>query len=51
MDEHSALIVADMQIDFCPGEALGVKGGNLIIPLLNLYIHQFVKEFGNRIKS
>ena len=35
-----ALIVVDMQNDFCPGGALGVKGGDEILPLLNATINQ-----------
>ena len=30
-----ALIVVDMQVDFCPGGALAVAGGDEIIPLVN----------------
>jgi nicotinamidase/pyrazinamidase len=30
-----ALLVIDMQNDFCPGGALAVSGGNLIVPLIN----------------
>ncbi len=33
-----ALIVVDVQNDFCPGGALAVKGGDEIIPLLNATI-------------
>lgn len=32
---HSALIVIDPQIDFCPGGALAVKDGDAIMPLVN----------------
>lgn len=35
-----ALIVVDMQNDFCPGGALGVKGGDEILPLLNATINE-----------
>lgn len=34
MSEH-ALIVIDVQNDFCPGGALGVAGGDEIVPLIN----------------
>lgn len=37
----SALIVVDVQNDFCPGGALPVPGGNDIIPVLNRYIGVF----------
>ena len=32
---HSALIVIDMQNDFCPGGSLAVSGGIEIVPLIN----------------
>jgi nicotinamidase/pyrazinamidase len=33
--ENSALIVIDLQNDFCPGGALAVAGGDEIVPLVN----------------
>lgn len=36
-----ALIVVDVQNDFLPGGALGVPGGDEVIPLLNGYIAAF----------
>jgi len=45
--EKSALVVIDIQVDFCPGGSLAVNGGNEIVdPLNNLlfeYGHQFEK--------
>ena len=38
----TALIVVDVQNDFCPGGALGVKGGDEVVPVLNQYIEKFV---------
>jgi nicotinamidase/pyrazinamidase len=35
---RQALIVIDMQNDFCPGGALGVAGGDEIVPLVNAMI-------------
>ncbi|MFK4824430.1 bifunctional nicotinamidase/pyrazinamidase [Paenochrobactrum sp. BZR 588] len=35
-----ALIVVDMQNDFCPGGALAVKGGDEFLPLLNATINE-----------
>ncbi len=32
---HEALIVIDLQNDFCPGGALAVDGGDEIVPLVN----------------
>jgi len=34
-DPHHALIVIDMQVDFCPGGALAVAQGDAIIPQIN----------------
>lgn len=36
-----ALLIADIQHDFLPGGALGVAGGNEIIPVLLRYIKRF----------
>jgi nicotinamidase/pyrazinamidase len=36
-----ALIVVDVQNDFCPGGALAVAGGNEIVPLVNELIAHF----------
>ena len=35
IDDHDVLLVVDMQNDFMPGGALGVDGGDAIIPLIN----------------
>jgi nicotinamidase/pyrazinamidase len=35
MKSKKALIIVDLQNDFLPGGALGVKDGNLIIPIIN----------------
>ena len=39
-----ALIIVDMQNDFCPGGALAVKGGEEIIPVINQYIKRFTEK-------
>lgn len=39
-----ALIVVDVQKDFLPGGALGVPAGDEVIPVLNEYMHQFMKR-------
>jgi nicotinamidase/pyrazinamidase len=44
MEKESALLIVDVQNDFCPGGALGVTGGDDIIPLINRYIELFAKE-------
>jgi nicotinamidase/pyrazinamidase len=41
MQKRDALIVVDVQNDFCPGGALGVHNGDEIIPVLNRYIEKF----------
>ena len=38
-----ALLIVDLQNDFCPGGALGVKGGDEIIPVLNEYADRFAR--------
>lgn len=38
---NKALIVVDVQNDFCPGGALAVQGGDEIIPLVNALIGEF----------
>jgi nicotinamidase/pyrazinamidase len=35
MDQQAALIVIDVQNDFCPGGALAVADGDAIVPLIN----------------
>ena len=36
-----ALLIADIQNDFLPGGALGIKGGDEIVPILRGYIDRF----------
>ncbi|HEX2262102.1 MAG TPA: isochorismatase family protein, partial [Candidatus Binatia bacterium] len=43
MPSKDALIVVDVQNDFCPGGALAVKEGDQVVPVLNRYIDQFTK--------
>lgn len=38
---REALIVIDLQNDFCPGGALAVEGGNEIVPLVNRMVSDF----------
>lgn len=37
----SALIIVDMQNDFCPGGSLAVAGGDDIVPVINRYVEIF----------
>jgi nicotinamidase/pyrazinamidase len=37
----TALLIVDVQNDFCPGGALGVKDGDKIVPTINKIIKKF----------
>jgi nicotinamidase/pyrazinamidase len=39
-----ALLIIDLQNDFCPGGALGIPGGDTIIPKLNKYLRFFSRK-------
>lgn len=39
-----ALLLVDVQIDFCPGGALPIDGGDQVVPVLNRYIARAVAE-------
>jgi Amidases related to nicotinamidase len=41
LNEHDALLITDIQIDFLPGGSLPVEGGDEIIPVINNYIEHF----------
>jgi len=41
IDSHTALVVVDIQNDFCPGGALPVADGDRVVPVLNKYIQLF----------
>ncbi len=41
--KRSALLIVDLQNDFCHGGALAVPGGERIVPVLNEYIKLFSK--------
>jgi nicotinamidase/pyrazinamidase len=40
MDEHDALILVDVQVDFCPGGQLAVHEGDQVVPVLNRWIER-----------
>jgi len=42
MSGKDALILVDVQNDFCPGGALAVKKGDEVVPVLNRYIDKFI---------
>ncbi len=44
MEKDSALLIVDVQNDFCPGGTLGIAGGDDIIPLINQYIELFQQQ-------
>ena len=41
IDSHTALVVVDIQNDFCPGGALPVADGDKVVPVFNKYIQLF----------
>jgi len=50
-DTASVLLVTDVQNDFCPGGALGVPGGDDVIPRINAYIRFFQQAGASVIAS
>ena len=38
---EKALVVIDVQNDFCPGGALAVAGGDEVVPVINELSHEF----------
>jgi nicotinamidase/pyrazinamidase len=38
---RDALVVVDLQNDFCPGGALAVRDGDAIVPVVNRYLDRF----------
>ncbi|HKZ16345.1 MAG TPA: isochorismatase family protein, partial [Geobacteraceae bacterium] len=44
MERESALLIVDVQRDFCPGGSLAVTGGDEIIPVINHYIEIFQEK-------
>ena len=41
LTSNDALLIADIQSDFLPGGALGISGGEEILPVLSNYINRF----------
>jgi nicotinamidase/pyrazinamidase len=41
MQGKDALLIVDVQNDFCPGGALAVREGDRVVPVLNRYIEKF----------
>ena len=44
MHRRAALLVVDVQLDFCPGGSLEVPDGDAVVPVLNRYISIFLKR-------
>jgi len=44
MKAKKALLVVDIQNDFCPAGALGIPEGDKIVPLINKYLKVFAKK-------
>lgn len=44
MEEKKALLIVDVQNDFCPGGALAVPEGDKVVPILNKYTMIFSRE-------
>ena len=44
MKRRAALIVVDVQMDFCPGGSLPIPNGDEVVPVLNRYIEMFWKR-------
>lgn len=44
IQKHDALVVADVQNDFLPGGALGITGGDQILPVLHRYLEVFERK-------
>lgn len=43
-NERSALLIVDVQNDFCPGGSLAVSEGDRVVPVLNEYARRFAAE-------
>jgi nicotinamidase/pyrazinamidase len=44
MNRRAALLIVDVQLDFCPGGALPVPEGDAVVAVLNRYISMFWKR-------
>ena len=44
MERKKALLIVDVQNDFCPDGALGISGGDRIVPVVNRYIEIFKRK-------
>ena len=46
VSDKTALIIVDVQNDFCPGGALAVPDGDRVVPVLNKYVRIFQAHHG-----
>jgi len=44
LHQGDALLLVDVQIDFCPGGALPIEEGDQVVPVLNEWIEAFVQK-------
>jgi nicotinamidase/pyrazinamidase len=44
MQQGDALLIVDVQNDFCPGGALAVAGGDQVVPILNRWIEKAQRQ-------
>jgi nicotinamidase/pyrazinamidase len=44
IESSDALVVVDVQNDFCPGGALAVAGGDEVVPIINVLVPRFSKH-------
>jgi len=49
IDDRDALLVVDVQNDFCPGGALAVPRGNEVVPLINGLAECFARSEERRV--
>lgn len=48
IEDSDALVVVDVQRDFCPGGALAVTGGDAIVPVINQLTPRFQRQVFTR---
>ena len=44
MTDKTALVVVDVQNDFCPGGSLPVREGDRVVPVLNRYLDYYTRD-------
>ncbi|HHZ04485.1 isochorismatase family protein, partial [Acetomicrobium hydrogeniformans] len=49
--KEDALIIVDLQVDFCPGGNLAVPEGDEIVPIANKLVELFEKQGGQIVFS